>query len=291
MTANKHNRRSFIKIAAIAAAASIPVKTGDGLSQASSVTQPQLSEPKFSLGLASYTLRNFKVDQVLTISKKLNLKYLCFKDVHLALNSTPEQISEVVKKVKDAGCELYAGGVIYMTSENQVNQAFDYAKAAGMKVLIGSPNHDLLPLVEKKVQQYDIKVAIHNHGPGDKNYPTAESIYELIKDLDKRIGICLDIGHTKRLGQEPSDAAEKFKDRLLDVHIKDVTSSDSRGNPVEIGRGVINIPGFLRMLLKTGYSNIVSFEYEKDASDPVAGLAESLGYVRGVLADIKMSNS
>ncbi len=178
-----------------------------------------------------------------------------------------------------------------MTSESQVNQAFDYAKAAGMKMIIGSPNHDLLPLVEKKVQQYDIKVAIHNHGPGDKNYPTAESVHELIKDLDKRIGLCLDIGHTKRLGLEPSDDAEKFKDRLLDVHIKDVTSADAKGGPVEIGRGVIDIPKFLRTLLKTGYSNIVSFEYEKDAADPVAGLAESVGYVRGVLADIKSSNS
>lgn len=286
MAIYKHNRRSFIKLAGIAATASL-AKTSDGLSQAVFGSQFQTNEIKFNLGLASYTLREFKLEQVLEISKKLDLKYLCFKDFHLALNSTPEQIKETAQKVKDSAFELYACGVIYMTDENQVNQAFDYAKAAGMKVIVGSPNHNLLQLVDKKVQEYDIKVAIHNHGPGDKNYPTAESVYELVKDLDKRIGLCLDIGHMKRLGLEPSDSAEKYKDRLLDVHIKDVTSADARGSTIQIGHGVIDIPKFLRTLIKINYSNIISFEYEKDPADPVAGLAESIGYVRGALAGIR----
>jgi inosose dehydratase len=286
MSMSKYNRRDFIKIAGIGALVSFS-KTNFVLSQANSELQAHSNKPEFNLGLASYTLKEFKLDKALEISKKLDLKYLCFKDFHLPLNSTADQINEVVKRVKDSGLNLYAGGVIYMTSENQVNQAFDYAKAAGMKVLICSPNHNLLPLVEKKVQEYDIKAAIHNHGPGDKNYPTAESVYELIKDLDKRIGLCLDIGHTQRLGLDPSESAVKFKDRLLDVHIKDVTSSDARGSAVEVGRGVIDIPKLLKTLIQINYSNIVSFEYEKDPADPVAGLAESVGYVRGVLAGIK----
>ncbi|MBN2589239.1 MAG: sugar phosphate isomerase/epimerase [Sedimentisphaerales bacterium] len=281
----QHNRRSFMKLAAAAAAVSI-TKTSNTLSQETLPLQPESNQPKFNLGLASYTLKEFKLDKVLEISKKLNLKYLCFKDFHLALNSTPEQISEAVKKVNDSGCTLYAGGVIYMTNENQVNQAFDYAKAAGMKIIVGSPNHNLLPLIDKKVQQYDIKVAIHNHGPGDRNYPTAQSVYELIQDLDNRIGLCLDIGHTQRLGLDPSEAVEKYNNRLLDVHIKDVTSATARGSAIEIGRGVIDIPKFLRTLSKTNYSGKVSFEYEKDPNDPVAGLAESIGYVRGVLDSI-----
>lgn len=285
MAINKQNRRSFIKLAAAAAAVSI-AKTNKSLSRETLSLQQKASEQKFNLGLASYTLRNFKLEQVLEISKKLDLKYLCFKDVHLALNSTPERISEVVKKVKYSGCELYAGGVIYMENENKVNQAFDYAKAAGMKIIVGVPNHDILPLVDKKVQEYDIKVAVHNHGPGDKNYPTAQSAYELIKDLDKRIGLCLDIGHTKRLGLDPSESAAKYKDRLLDVHMKDLTSPDRNGGAIEVGRGVIDIPKFLRTLLAIEYSGKVSFEYEKDSSNPVAGLAESVGYVRGVLASI-----
>jgi inosose dehydratase len=284
MARNGYNRRNFLQLTGIAAAATL-AKTNISFGQTDSGSQ-KANKPLFRLGLASYTLREFKLDKVLEIVKRLDLKYVSFKDVHLPLNSTPQQISDVVKQVKDAGIELYGGGVIYMRSENDVNNAFDYAKAAGMKVIIGSPNHEFLPLVDKKVQEYDIKVAIHNHGPDDRVYPSAESAYELIKNLDKRIGLCLDIGHTQRLGRDPFYSAEKYQDRLLDVHIKDVTSEDRRGSAIEIGRGVIDIPKFLKTLIKIKYSGICSFEYEKDARDPVPGLAESLGYVRGSLATI-----
>jgi inosose dehydratase len=284
MTIQKYKRRSFLQLAGLGMLFSM-LHMKNSLGQVPSRSQPS-NEPQFKLALASYTLREFKLDDTLAMTKRLGLKYICFKDFHLPLNSTPEHISEVVKKVKDAGLELYAGGVIYMRSENQVNQAFDYAKAAGMKIIVGSPNHELLPLVNKKVQEYDIKVAIHNHGPGDRNYPTAESAYELVKDLDSRIGLCLDIGHTKRLGLDPSVSAERFIDRLLEVHIKDVTSADARGGPIEIGHGVIDIPKFLRTLIKINYSGKVSFEYEKDGKDPMPGLAESVGFVRGALAAI-----
>lgn len=242
--------------------------------------------PKFELGLASYTLRKFELAEALIMTKRVGLKYIALKDFHLPMDSTPEQIREVAEKVKEAGLELYGGGVIYMKDEDQVNNAFEYAKAAGMKVIIGVPNHDLLPLVNRKVQQYDIKVAIHNHGPTDKVYPTPASAYEKISELDPRMGLCIDIGHAQRAGVDPSVPAEKFADRLLDVHIKDVTQSSKEGHTVEIGRGVIDIPKFLRTLLKINYSGVVSFEHEKDADDPLAGLAESVGYVRGALAAV-----
>lgn len=140
--------------------------------------------------------------------------------------------------------------------------------------------------MNKKVQQYDIKVAIHNHGPGDKVYPTPASAYERIKGLDRRIGLCNDTGHTQRAGVDPSESAERFADRLLDVHIKDVSAAKPQGRTVEIGRGVIDIPKFVRTLLKLKYTGVVSFEHEKDENNPLPGLAESVGYVRGVLATI-----
>ena len=173
-----------------------------------------------------------------------------------------------------------------MKKEADVHRAFDYAKAAGMKVIIGVPAHELLPLVDKKVKQYDIKVAIHNHGPTDKQYPVPASAYERIKDLDKRIGLCNDIGHTMRADVDPAVSIERYADRLLDVHIKDVSQASAKGHGVEVGRGVIDIPKVIRALLKIDYKGVVSFEYEKDADDPLAGLAESVGYVRGVLAAI-----
>jgi sugar phosphate isomerase/epimerase len=284
MTNRVQSRRQFIKIASIGAAASL-TGTSSSLGRARG-SQRRADKPLFELGLASYTLRKFNLDDTLAMTKRLGLKYICFKSLHLPLDSTPAHIRSVVAKVKEAGLVLYGGGVIYMRNRDQVHQAFDYAKAAGMKVIVGVPMPELLPLVDKKVKQYDIKVAIHNHGPGDKVYPTPAAAYERIKDLDRRIGLCNDIGHTMRAGSDPAVSVKKFADRLLDVHMKDVSEASAKGHGVEIGRGVIDIPKFLRMLVKIKYSGIVSFEYEKDADDPMAGLAESVGYVRGVLAAI-----
>ena len=277
------NRRQFLAVAA----ASV---TGAGVAldrperAAAYGAGKRTPKERFQLGLASYTLRKFNLDDTLAMTKRVGLKYIAFKDFHLALDSSPEKIRSVVRKVKDAGLELYGGGVIYMRTEQQVRQAFAYAKAAGMKVIIGVPKPNLLPLVDKMVKQYDIKVAIHNHGPGDRDYPVPATAYERIKDLDERIGLCNDIGHTMRAGVDPSASIVKYADRLYDMHIKDVSAATAKGHGVEIGRGVIDIPAVLRSLIQIDYSGIVSFEYEKDAEDPMPGLAESVGYVRGVLA-------
>ena len=287
----KQTRRRFLQAAGLGAAASL-TQAGSSFgrdlrSRGKRQTQGRRAGKRlFELGLASYTLRKFKLDETLAMTKQLGLKYICFKSFHLPLESTEAEIKEVVAKVKEAGLTLYGGGVISMKKEADVHRAFDYAKAAGMKVIIGVPAPDLLALVNEKVQQYDIKVAIHNHGPTDELYPTPASAYEKIKDLDKRIGLCNDIGHTQRAGVDPSVSAKKSADRLLDVHMKDVSAATAKGHGVEIGRGVIDIPRFLRTLLQIKYAGIVAFEYEKDAEDPLAGLAESVGYVRGVLATV-----
>jgi sugar phosphate isomerase/epimerase len=274
------SRREFMQVAVAGAAACC------GLGTASASPEPAAGKPKFELGLASYTLRKFDLTKTIELTKRVGLKHIALKDVHLAMNSSPEQIRAAATQVKDAGLELYGCGVVYMRNEAQVSQAFDYAKTAGMRIIIGVPEYDLLPLVEKKVKEYDIKVAIHNHGPGDKVYPLPSSVYEKIKDLDPRIGLCNDIGHTIRAGVDPVASILEFADRLIDFHIKDVSAADPKGSAVEMGRGVIDIPAVMRALIKINYAGILSFEYEKDADDPVPGLAESVGYARGVLAAI-----
>jgi sugar phosphate isomerase/epimerase len=220
------------------------------------------------------------------MTQRVGLKYLCLKSFHLPLEAKPEEIAAAAAKVKAAGIVLYGCGVVSMNKPADVDQAFDYAKAAGMKTIVAAPKPELLPLVEKKVREYGMKVAIHNHGPGDKTYPTPQSIFEKVCELDKRIGICIDIGHTLRIGADPVESTRKYADRILDIHIKDVSAASPKGQTVEVGRGVIDIPAFLRTLIDIKYGGIVSFEHEKDENDPLAGLAESVGYVRGVLAVI-----
>ena len=285
MTEKEQTRRRFLQVASIGAAASL-AGANSCLGRARGSSARRAGKQRFELGLASYTLRKFNLDDTLAMTKRLDLKYIRFKSFHLPLDSTPAQIQDTVAKVKQAGLILYGGGVISMKKEEQVNQAFEYAKAAGMKVIIAAPTPEMLPLIDKKVSQYDIKVAIHNHGPTDKFYPTPSDAYKQIKNLDKRIGISHDIGHTKRVNVDPTVETEKCADRIHDVHVKDVSSANAEGHGVEIGRGVIDIPKFLKTLVKIKYDGIVSFEYEKDEGDPMAGLAESVGYVRGVLAAI-----
>ncbi|OFX34131.1 MAG: xylose isomerase [Bacteroidetes bacterium GWF2_42_66] len=249
--------------------------------------QHQKREIKFQLGVASYSLRKFSLDTTLAFTKQLGVDKIAFKSFHLKLDATDAEIAETVQKCKEAGIDLYAGGVIYMKTEAEVDQAFEYARKAGMKMIVGVPGHELLSYVEKKVKEYDIKLAIHNHGPGDKLYPSAESAYVLIKNMDPRMGLCIDIGHTMRIQRSPSQDVKDFFDRVLDIHIKDVTKADSDGSTCEIGRGVIDFKAFLNDLIDMGYSGVLALEFEKDGDNPFPGMGESMGYVRGMLTAIQ----
>ncbi len=278
-------RRQFMQWAGAGAVASLATKNGFAAKNAEKPDNKN-TEHTFQLGLASYSTRKLSLDETLKIANRLGLKYLCLKSFHLPLDSTPVQIAQAAAKVKAAGIDLYGCGVVNMFKPAEVEQAFDYAKAAGMKVIVGVPAYDMLPMVNEKIKQYNICVAIHNHGPGDKLYPTPDVAYEKIKHLDRRIGLCIDISHTIRGGVDPARAAEEFADRLIDVHMNDVTAAEASWHTAEVGRGAIDIPEFLRTLVKIRYSGIVSFEYVKDPDNPLPGLAESVGYVRGVLAAI-----
>ena len=278
-------RRGFFQLAGLGAAAvsvSIPMI---GCAESNQQTRKD-GYMRLKLGMASYTFRKFNLEDTLAMTKKLGLQRIALKSFHLPLESSEDEIRAVAAKVKEAGLTLYGCGVVYMENEDEVHRAFDYAQAADMEIIIGVPEHNLLNLVNKKVQEYDIKLAIHNHGPGDERYPSPESAYEKIKDLDPRMGLCIDIGHAQRIGIDPSEAAEMFSDRLYDVHIKDVSEASEKGTTVEIGRGVIDIPKFLRTLLKLKYTGTMALEFEKDADDPLPGSAESIGYLKGVLSII-----
>jgi inosose dehydratase len=280
---NRIPRREFFKGAAAASLASAPA-----LAKLFGDQYPPRRNPRvpFELGLASYTFREFNLDQTIAMAQRVGLGRISLKDVHLPLAATDAEIAAAVGKVGAAGLAAYGCGVIYMRTPAEVERAFAYARAGGMEIIVGVPDHELLALAEKKVRETGIRLAIHNHGPEDRLYPTPRLVYDKIKDMDPRIGLCLDIGHCQRAGIDPAEAAQVCAPRLLDVHLKDVTAPTKEGTYLEIGRGVIDVPRFLRTLVKLGFRGTASFEYEKDGKDPLAGLAESVGYVRGVLATI-----
>lgn len=243
---------------------------------------PETAE-NFKLGVAGYTFVNFNLDVTLETLRKLNVKYLCIKDFHLPLNSTDQQIAEFHAKLASHGVTGYAVGPIYMKTEAEVDRAFDYARRVGVGLIVGVPNVELLPYVNSKVKEYDMKYAIHLHGPDIKLYPDADDVWAHTKDLDPRMGMCLDIGHDLRNGKDPIKDLKKYHSRVFDVHIKDVTANTKQGYTVEIGRGLIDFPALVKMLRKVKYTGVCSLEHEKNMKDPFMGIAEAIGYFRGVL--------
>ena len=219
--------------------------------------------------------------------KKIGVYNLSLKDIHLPLNSSDEKIRTAMAKFKDAGINVYTVGVIYMKTKEVVDQAFQYAKKVGVNMIVGVPSYDLIDHAEEQVKTYDIKLAIHNHGPEDALYPAPKDVYDRIKNRDARMGMCIDIGHALRAGSAPEKVIREFKDRLFDLHIKDVSIAAKEGKAIEIGRGVIDFPAVVTSLRKIKYQGICSIEFEKDMTDPLVGIAESIGYFKGVLATAK----
>jgi len=277
------SRRQFLQLSGAGLLAA-------GISQvyasASSPLPPKkfASKDSFEIGMAGYTFAQLSLDKMIEIMKRVGVTNLSLKEMHLPLNSTREKIEETIGKLKSAGINVYTVGVVYMRTKESVDQAFEYAKMAGVKMIVGAPNTELLPHVGQKIKEYDFRLAIHNHGPDNPLYPNATDIWNHIKDLDPRIGICIDIGHTTRDGQNPSVDILKYKSRIYDIHIKDVDKPSKDGKTLEMGRGVIDIPGFVATLRKIRYTGKCSLEFEKDMKDPAAGIAESIGYFKGVMA-------
>ena len=281
------DRRDFLKTGVAGAALlAIPEmalgKMAEAAPSESGMKKERTNVDKFHLGMAGYTFVNFDIDTTLRIMQRLNVHWLCIKDFHLPLDSTEDQISSFHAKLAEKGVAGYAVGPIYMKSEAEVDRAFDYARRVGVKLIVSVPNYELLPYVEKKVKEYDFRTAIHLHGPDMKLYPDATDIWNNIKNLDPRVGMCLDIGHDMRFGADPIRDLRRYANRVLDIHLKDVTGDTREGRAIELGRGKIDFPRFVKTLRKVGYAGSCSLEYEKDMKDPFLGIAESVGYFRAV---------
>jgi sugar phosphate isomerase/epimerase len=275
------SRRQFFKLAGtgILAAGVSSVYGSAGI-----IPEVRSSMDSFSLGMAGYTFKGLSVERTIEIMNYIGVNYLSVKDFHMPLDSTQEQINSVTGKFRTAGITVYTVGVIYMKTEADVDQAFEYAKMAGIRMIVGAPEYNLLPYVEKKVKKYAIRLAIHNHGPDNPLYPNATDIWNHIKDMDPGMGICIDIGHTVRDGQDPSADVERYATRIFDIHTKDVDAASKDGKTVETGRGIIDFPRFISALRKTKYSGKCSLEFEKEMKDNLPGIAESIGYFKGVMA-------
>lgn len=239
------------------------------------------------IGVASYTLRSMPLDAALKAIRRVGLKYISIKDFHLPMKSTPAQRREVAEKCKAAGVTPLSCGVIYMKNETEARQAFEYARDTGISTIVCAPTPDLIPALDKMVKEFDMRLAIHNHGPESKEFRSPLDVWPAIENYDKRIGLCIDIGHTLRVGVNPAEAILKCHQRVYDVHFKDISKADPKGGCIEAGRGVMDFKAIFQALLSLKYADLIGIEYEKDGNDPLPGLSETIGYMKGILANIQ----
>jgi sugar phosphate isomerase/epimerase len=297
MTTNRSRRRFFGTAAAAAAWTSLGRVTGAESAAGSatpSAERPLAGGPggRLKLGLASYSMREFPLDQALAWAKLMDVKYMTFKDVHIPRTDPPEATRALRAKIEAAGITIMGGGTITIKNDPaQIKKEFEYAKNAGFPLIYVDPDPAALDTLEQMAKSYDIKVAIHNHGPENKNWPRPQDAYAAVKSRDKRLGLCIDVGHTLRTGTDPVAACRECRDRLYDMHVKDLASKTEKESQVEVGRGVIDFPGLFRTLIEIGYQGQVGLEYEINAKAPLPGMIESMAYMRGVLAALSTTKS
>jgi len=245
----------------------------------------QLPASPIRLGIASYTFRNFDRAHLLDFMKQLNTPYLNLKDVHLPMTPADE-VSKQADEYRAAGITLTALGTIYFSKDDDddIRQKFEYCKAAGVSLIVGAPTHQTLPRMEKFVKKYNIRVGIHNHGPEDKEWPSPLTVLDAVKNMDSRIGCCMDVGHTMRAGTDVVAAIHKAGARLFDIHMKDLTNSTNKESQVAVGDGLMPVRQIFQALVEMHYPGQVDLEYEVHANDPMPGVIKSFAYMRGVLA-------
>jgi sugar phosphate isomerase/epimerase len=282
---NSFSRRDLLKASAYTAAA-LPFLNLETMAQNGS-TDPWRG---LKIGVATYTVREFPIEEAIKSVQRVGLKYVSIKNVknHVDLSHTTEERKQRAEMFRAAGLTpLSVGNVSMKNDEADIRRAFEFARDVGVTTMVCAPDKNSVPLLDKFVKEFNIKLAIHNHGPEDKHFPSPYDVWNAIEKFDKRIGLCIDVGHTARAKVDPAESILKCRERLYDIHLKDIISTEPNGRPLEVGRGVLNLKSIMAALLKINYQGLVGFEYEKDSKDPLPGLAESVGYIKGVLAGLK----
>jgi len=281
------SRRNLLKTGALAAATIPTVNFAAPAARAPEESDPWLG---LKIGVATYTVRELPIEEAIKVLQRVGLKYISIKNVknHIDISHTTEERKQRAQMFRDAGLvPLSVGNVGMKNDEADVRRAFEFARDIGVPTMVCAPDKNSVPILDKMVKEFDIKLAIHNHGPEDKQCPSPYDVMKAVENYDKRIGLCIDVGHTARAGVDPAEAILKCRERLYDVHLKDISALGDRNTPIEGGRGILNLKSILAALLKIKYQNLAGFEYEKDGKDPAMGLAETVGYTKGLLAGLK----
>jgi sugar phosphate isomerase/epimerase len=244
------------------------------------------SEDKIRLGVASYSLRKFKRAQAIEMVKACGTPYVNIKSFHLDYKLSPEELAAGRKEFDDAGLKVVGSGNNNIGAEKDIAPLFEYAKHARFDLLVIAPKPDLLPAIEEAVKKTGIAVAIHNHGPEDKQFPAPSDALKRIKNMDPRVGLCVDIGHTTRTGKDVVQEIADAGARVLDLHMKDLKDLMNAKTQVPVGDGKMPVAEIFKQLVKQNFAGYANLEYEIDADDPLPGMKKSFDFMRKVAAEV-----
>src|SRR5229473_1396919 len=284
---NIFSRRDFVRTSAVVAAALAASKE---VFAAAAGRPPGDEGSAIRLGVASYTFRNFSRAQMIGFLKQLNVLEVNAKDTkdHLPMEQQAE--AAALADYAAAGIKLHAAGTIYFPKDEDadIRGKFEYCKRANIPVIVaGDPAPETLPRIEKFVKEYDIRFAIHNHGPEDKLWHAPLDILKAVKNMDPRMGCCIDVGHTARAGADVVQSIREAGPRLFNVHMKDLANFQSKESQVAVGEGAMPVKKIFEALIAMKYQGFVDLEYEIHPDDPMPGVIASFAYMRGVLAGIR----
>ena len=257
--------------------------------QIASGDNPAEAVADFQLGVATYSLREFSRGLAIRMIMQLGVTHVSVKEFHLPYRCTKEELICGAREFTDAGLKIASGGMIEIQEgdDDGVRAHFEYAKTCGMPMMIIAPTRSTLPRIERFVKEYDIRVAIHNHGPEDKHFPTPEVALEALRGMDARMGVCIDIGHVFRTGTNPLDSVRAAGGRLFDLHIRDFQVLTDPKTEVPVGEGAAPVVALFKELKRMGYKGCANLECEADNYNPMPGMAKSFAYMRGVLAGLR----
>ena len=285
-----HNlsRRGFVQAGAVVAAGAAFLRIPKTGVAADIDVAGMTSDVPIKLGVASYSLRKFSRAAAIPMVKALGTPWVNLKSVHLPYEATPAELAAARQELAAAGLQVVGGGTITFSNDtdDDVRKYFDYAKGAGMPLMTITADPAILPRIERFAKQYDIKIAIHNHGPEDKRYPSPYDVLKRVDGMDPRMGLCIDVGHTARTGTDVVRAIADAGPRLLDMHIKDLRDTNAKATYCIVGEGTLPIAEIFRQLQAIQYGGYVNLEYEIDADDPMPGMQRSFAYMRGALAGL-----
>ncbi len=243
-------------------------------------------EEKIKLGVASYSLRKFKRAQAIEMVKACGTPYVNLKSFHLPYELSAAELAAGRKEFDDAGLQVVGSGNNSLSKEADIAKLFDYARAARFPLLVIAPKPDLLPKIEEAVKKTGIPVAIHNHGPEDKQFPAPSDALKRIKDLDPRVGLCVDIGHTTRTGKDVVQEIADAGARVLDLHMKDLRDLMDKKTQVPVGDGKMPVAEIFKQLIRQRFAGYANLEYEIDADDPLPGMKKSFEFMRRIAASV-----